>query len=257
MQKIYKTYGLSMKGSKSKLADRIVSLFPRATHLYDLFCGGSAISHCALLKNKYQHIHINDINPMMPQAFVKALQGGFDDEDRWISREDFFRLKDTDPYVAICFSFGNDLKTYCYGKEVEPLKKALHYAIFFDSYELSDALIGADLRPIQKCATRQEKYLLAKRLIKTAYSNNNTPPQCSKVDKDSGEYRLQSYESQKRTQEIAFQKKTRHGSNEYRIQGGLDRTTAHSAAVIRDAAPTPNNYPPPTTSGIGKPRKAA
>ena len=159
-----------MKGSKSKLADRIVSLFPRATHLYDLFCGGSAISHCALLKNKYQHIHINDINPMMPGAFIKALQGGFDDEDRWISREDFFRLKDTDPYVAICFSFGNDLKTYCYGKEVEPLKKALHYAIFFDSYELSDALIGVDLRPIRKCATRQEKYLLAKRLIKAAYS---------------------------------------------------------------------------------------
>ena len=169
MQKIYKTYRLSMKGSKSKLADRIVSLFPRATHLYDLFCGGSAISHCALLKNKYRHIHINDINPMMPGAFIKALQGGFDDEDRWISREDFFRLKDTDPYVAICFSFGNDLKTYCYGKEVEPLKKALHYAIFFDSYELSDALIGVDLRPIQKCATRQEKYLLAKRLIKAAY----------------------------------------------------------------------------------------
>ena len=218
MQKIYKTYGLSMKGSKSKLADRIVSLFPRATHLYDLFCGGSAISHCALLKNKYQHIHINDINPMMPKAFIKALQGGFDDEDRWISREDFFRLKDTDPYVAICFSFGNDLKTYCYGKDVEPLKKALHYAIFFDSYELSDALIGVDLRPVQKCATRQEKYLLAKRLIKDAYSK----------------------------------KKTRHGStcrtwsasNEYRIQGGLDRTTTHSAAVIRDTASTPNNYPP-------------
>ena len=254
-----------MKGSKSKLADRIVSLFPRATHLYDLFCGGSAISHCALLKNKYRHIHINDINPMMPQAFVKALQGGFDDEDRWISREDFFRLKDTDPYVAICFSFGNDLKTYCYGKEVEPLKKALHYAIFFDSYELSDALIGVDLRPIQKCATRQEKYLLAKRLIKAAYSNNNTPPQCSKVGKDSDAYRLQSYERQTRTSEIAFQKKTRHGStcrigngsNEYRIQGGLDRATAHSAAVIRDTTPTSNNYPPPTTSGIGKPRKVA
>ena len=183
MQKIYKTYGLSMKGSKSKLADRIVSLFPRATHLYDLFCGGSAISHCALLKNKYQHIHINDINPMMPKAFIKALRGGFDDEDRWISREDFFRLKDTDPYVAICFSFGNDLKTYCYGKEVEPLKKALHYAIFFDSYELSDALIGVDLRPIQKCATRQEKYLLAKRLIKAAYSSNNTPPNARKLSK--------------------------------------------------------------------------
>ena len=176
MQKIYRNLGISYKGSKSRIADKIVGLLPRAEHFYDLFAGGCAISHCALLKNKYQHIHINDINPMMPQAFIKALQGGFDDEDRWISREDFFRLKDTDPYVAICFSFGNDLKTYCYGKEVEPLKKALHYAIFFDSYELSDVLIGVDLRAIQKCATRQEKYLLAKRLIKTAYSNNNTPP---------------------------------------------------------------------------------
>ena len=251
MQKI-KTAGLPYKGGKSKLAERIVSIFPHAEHLYDLFSGGCAIAHCALLKNKFPHVHINDINPMMPQAFVKALQGGFDDEDRWISREDFMRLKDTDPYVAICFSFGNDLKTYCYGKEVEPLKKALHYAIFFDSYELSDALIGVDLRPIQKCATRQEKYLLAKRLIKAAYSNNNTPPNARKLAKTQThtDYKVTSGRQEHRG--LLFKKKTRHGStcrtwsasNEYRIQGGLDRTTAHSAAVIRDTAPTPNNYPP-------------
>ena len=170
MQTKPRNYGLSYKGSKSKLTERIVGLFPRATHFYDLFAGGCAITHCALLKNRFQHIHINDINPMMPQAFVKALQGGFDNEDRWISREDFFRLKDTDPYVAICFSFGNDLKTYCYSKEIEPMKKALHYAVFFNSYDLSDELIGVDLRPIQKCATRQEKYLMAKRLIKNSLS---------------------------------------------------------------------------------------
>ena len=174
MQKI-KTAGLPYKGGKSKLAERIVSIFPHAEHLYDLFSGGCAIAHCALLKNKFPHVHINDINPMMPQAFVKALQGGFDDEDRWISREDFFKLKDTDPYVAICFSFGNDLKTYCYGKDIEETKKALHYAIFFSSYGLSDRLIGVNLRPIEKCATRQEKYALAKKLIKEAYSRN-TPP---------------------------------------------------------------------------------
>ena len=264
MQKIYKTYGLSMKGSKSKLADRIVSLLPRATHLYDLFCGGSAISHCALLKNKYQHIHINDINPMMPQAFVKALQGGFDDEDRWISREDFFRLKDTDPYVAICFSFGNDLKTYCYGKDVEPLKKALHYAIFFDSYELSDALIGVDLRPIQKCATRQEKYLLAKRLIKAAYSNNNTPPmleswqrlrriQTAKLRKAETDTRdcfskknstrldLQNLECLKRVQDSRWTR-----------QDNCTFSSSHTRYCTDS-----KQLPPPTTGGIGKPRKAA
>ena len=200
MQTKPRNYGLSYKGSKSKLAERIVGLFPRAAHFYDLFAGGCAITHCALLKNRFQHIHINDINPMMPQAFVKALQGGFDNEDRWISREDFFRLKDTDPYVAICFSFGNDLKTYCYSKEIEPMKKALHYAVFFNSYDLSDELIGVDLRQIQKCATRQEKYLMAKRLIKNSLSR------CSKAIKDSGEYRLQSYEQQERTQRIAFRK---------------------------------------------------
>lgn len=205
MQTNPRNYGLSYKGSKSKLAERIVGLFPRATHFYDLFAGGCAITHCALLKNRFQHIHINDINPMMPQAFVKALQGGFDNEDRWISREDFFRLKDTDPYVAICFSFGNDLKTYCYSKEIEPIKKALHYAVFFDSYGLSDELTGVDLRPIQKCATRQEKYLMAKRLIKNSLSLSLS--RCSKVIKDSGEYRLQSYEQQERTQGIAFKKK--------------------------------------------------
>lgn len=170
------TYGLPYKGSKTKLAERIIDLMPRAEHLYDLFAGGCAIAHCALVKGKYGHVHINDINPMMPQAFVKALQGGFDDEDRWISREDFFRLKDTDPYAALCFSFGSNMRTYIYGKDKEEYKKALHYAIYFNSFDLSDKIIGVDLRPIQSCRTRQERYLMTKRLIGDAYSGNTPPP---------------------------------------------------------------------------------
>lgn len=251
MQNI-KAIGLPYKGGKNKLAERIVSIFPRAEHFYDLFSGGCAIAHCALLKKKFPHIHINDINPMMPQAFVKALQGGFDNEDRWISREDFMRLKDTDPYVAICFSFGNDLRTYCYGKDIEETKKALHYAIFFSSYELSDRLIGVDLRGIEKCATRQEKYALAKKLIKEAYSRNTPPLQrCSKVTKDSDAYRLCSYERQERTMSLSIQKKTRDGSSCRAwngsadcIQYRLDRKSAHSAAVNGNTQPTSNNYPP-------------
>ena len=72
-------YGQPYKGSKTKLAERIIDLMPRAEHLYDLFAGGCSVAHCALIKGKYGHVHINDINPMMPKAFVKALQGGFDD----------------------------------------------------------------------------------------------------------------------------------------------------------------------------------
>ena len=99
-----------------------------------------------------------------------ALNGEFSNEDRWISREDFFRLKDTDPYAAICFSFGNDLKTYAYSREIEQKKKALHYAIFFDDFTLSDKEFGIDLRPISSLQDRIERYLLAKRLLRS------TPP---------------------------------------------------------------------------------
>ena len=129
-------YGLPYKGSKSRIVDELLTVMPPAEHFYDLFCGGCAVAHAAMLSGKFGTVHINDINPMMPEAFIKAINGGFRDEDRWISYEDFFRLKDTDPYASICFSFGNDLKSYCYSKDLEPYKKAMHYAIFFNDWSL-------------------------------------------------------------------------------------------------------------------------
>lgn len=129
-------YGLPYKGSKSRIVDELLTVMPPAEHFYDLFCGGCAVAHAAMLSGKWGTVHINDINPMMPEAFVKAINGGFNGEDRWISHEDFFRLRDTDPYASICFSFGNDLKSYCYSKDLEPYKKAMHYAVFFDDWSL-------------------------------------------------------------------------------------------------------------------------
>jgi hypothetical protein len=155
-------YGLPYKGSKNKLAERIVSLLPKRTHLIDLFCGGCAVSHAALLRNKYEHIHINDINWMCPTLFIDALNGKYQNETRWISREDFFRLKDTDPYVAVVWSFGNNLRDYLYSKEIEPLKKAIHYAIFFRDYSLGKDL-GYDLSFIDPISDIQRRYAAVKR----------------------------------------------------------------------------------------------
>ena len=155
-------YGLPYKGSKNKLAERIVSLLPKRTHLIDLFCGGCAVSHAALLRNKYEHIHINDINWMCPTLFIDALNGKYQNETRWISREDFFRLKDTDPYVAVVWSFGNNLRNYLYSKEIEPLKKAIHYAIFFRDYSLGKDL-GYDLSFIEPISDIQRRYAAVKR----------------------------------------------------------------------------------------------
>lgn len=154
-------YGLPYKGSKNKLAERIVRLLPKRTHLVDLFCGGCAVSHAALLMGKYEHIHINDINWMCPKLFIDALNGKYNDENRWISREDFLRLKDTDPYVAVVWSFGNNLRNYLYSKEIEPLKKAIHYAMFFSDYSLGKEL-GHDLSFIDPIQDLQKRYLAVK-----------------------------------------------------------------------------------------------
>lgn len=159
-------YGLPYKGSKNKLAERIVSLLPKRTHLIDLFCGGCAVSHAALLMGKYEHIHINDINWMCPTLFIDALNGKYNDENRWISREDFFRLKDTDPYVAVVWSFGNNMRDYLYSREIEPLKKAIHYAMFFSDYSLGKEL-GHDLSFIDPIHDLQKRYLAVKRYFNT------------------------------------------------------------------------------------------
>ena len=137
-------YGLPYKGSKNKLATRIVDLLPRRKHFYDLFCGGCAVTHAAMLSNKWEHFTINDLNWQCPTLFVDALNGKYKNDTRWISREDFFRLKDSDPYVAFVWSFGNNLRDYIYSREIEPLKKAIHYALYFNDYSLA-AEMGHDL----------------------------------------------------------------------------------------------------------------
>ncbi len=155
-------YGLPYKGSKNKLAERIVRLLPKRKHLVDLFCGGCAVSHAAMVMKKYEHIHINDLNWMCPTLFIDALSGKYNNETRWISREDFFRLRDTDPYVAVVWSFGNNLRDYLYSQEIEPLKKAIHYAMFFSDYSLGREL-GHDLSFIDPIKDIQQRYLAVKR----------------------------------------------------------------------------------------------
>lgn len=76
----------------------------------------------------------------MPQFFLDALCGKYENENRWISREDFFDLKDSDVFVRVCWSFGNDKNSYMYGKDVEEIKKAVHYARMFIDYSLIDKL---------------------------------------------------------------------------------------------------------------------
>ena len=129
-------YGMPYKGSKNKIAEWIIDQLPKATHFYDLFGGGGAISHCAALSRKYEVVHYNELNPLICKAFQMAINGEFKNEKRWISRDEFKKLKDADPYVNLCFSFGNDGRTYAYSLENEQFKKAVHYSIMFNDHSL-------------------------------------------------------------------------------------------------------------------------
>ena len=155
-------YGLPYMGSKNKIAEWVVGHFPEKKHFYDLFAGGCAVTHCAMLKSKFETFTINDISKMT-EFFTDAISGKYADERRWISREDFFRLKDNDEYVRICWSFGNKGKDYLYSKEIEPWKKALHHACVYGDFSLMEEFgiktdgTGID---IKKNATEyKEKYI--------------------------------------------------------------------------------------------------
>ncbi|MCF0106300.1 MAG: DNA adenine methylase, partial [Holdemanella sp.] len=98
-----KNFGLPYMGSKNDIAVDIINALPSAEVFVDLFCGGGAITHAAIESGKYKKVIMNDITDSV-FLFRDAREGKFKDEKRWISREDFFSLKDTDPYVRLCWS---------------------------------------------------------------------------------------------------------------------------------------------------------
>ena len=137
-------YGVPYQGSKNKIAEWVIDNLPEDEILVDLFAGGCAVTHAAMLSGKWDKIIANDIGDA-PELFVDAIYGKYADEKRWISREDFQNLKDADPYVSLCWSFGNSRSNYLYAQEIEPWKKALHYArVFGDCSLLREMGIDSD-----------------------------------------------------------------------------------------------------------------
>ena len=155
-------YGLPYMGSKNKIAEWVVGHFPEKKHFYDLFAGGCAVTHCAMLKSKFETFTINDTSKMT-ELFTDAISGKYAAEKRWISRKDFFRLKDNDEYVRICWSFGNNGKSYLYSKEIEPWKKALHHAFVYGDFSLMEEFgirtDGTRIDIKKNAAEYKEKYI--------------------------------------------------------------------------------------------------
>ena len=207
-------YGLPYMGSKNRIAEWVVDILPSSDRLYDLFAGGCAITHCAMLSGKWNNYVINDINPGVTQLFLDAMDGKYKDENRWISREDFFKLKDDDPFVACCWSFGNDWKTYMYGPKIEPYKKACHYAIVFDDWgqyaELCPETVEAAKNAVEGLTdTRERRLAFGPSVVKRLKELNNetllteNPLYKSVKRKSDGKFKdLESFESMESLERI-------------------------------------------------------
>lgn len=111
-----KAYGLPYKGSKNRIAEWVVENLPAADTLVDLFAGGCAVTHCAMLSGKFKRVIANDISDA-PEVFADALNGDIGISGFPLTREQFKASPDT--LARLVYSFGNNNLTYIYGSDRE------------------------------------------------------------------------------------------------------------------------------------------
>lgn len=157
-------YGVPYQGSKNGIAEWVVSHLPPGRRFVDLFAGGCAVTHAAMLSGKYREFLINDVSPWGVTLFRNAVSGQYANETRWISRADFDRLKNKSPYIRLCWSFGNKGRTYIYGRDIEEWKRALHEAVLFGN-PLRARKFGVDLAAAVKGPTVDARYAAVKKAV--------------------------------------------------------------------------------------------
>lgn len=114
-------YGVPYRGSKSRIAPWVVEHLPSAETFVDLFAGGCAVTHAALLAGRWERYIVNDLSDA-PRLFIDAANGEYADETRIPTRDEFFAQKDDDPYIRYLFSFGNNGRDYLFSRDVEEVK---------------------------------------------------------------------------------------------------------------------------------------
>lgn len=155
--------GLPYKGSKNTIAEDLVKCLPRGDKLLDACCGGGAVLMAAAMSNRWEKVVGNDLNPATIALLDAVLihKGQIEYEHPPVcTRDDFAnslqRIENGDFTIQdcvnkYCASFGNDGKTYLYGKQIEEYKLAAEQMLTADTldqrrkfYRKFHALINTD-----------------------------------------------------------------------------------------------------------------
>ena len=151
-------YGIPYQGSKSSIADSIITFLPKGKRFVDLFGGGFAMSECAMRSGKYESIYYNELNPLLPELIKKAVNGDYNYDKfkpKFVSREEFQEKKGNDGYIKYIWSFSNGGKNYLFSKELEPQKKSLHNFVVFS---VKDEFIKSNFDDIDKYVKGDDIY---------------------------------------------------------------------------------------------------
>jgi site-specific DNA-adenine methylase len=127
-------------GSKSSIAEWVISKIPKAKHFYDLFGGGFSITHALIERRSkdFEVFHFNEIRPGICELIQDAIAGKYSYDvfkPKWISRDEFHAFKEKDADIKMCWSFGNNGKDYMFSQEIEPYKKSMHQAVVFNEFD--------------------------------------------------------------------------------------------------------------------------
>ena len=88
--------GVPYQGTKGRIAREIVDMLPSGRRFVDLFSGGGAVTHAALLSGKYGEYHMNDIDGVGQELFMQGVRGEWDDYARTsMTPEEFDEIKGT------------------------------------------------------------------------------------------------------------------------------------------------------------------
>ena len=109
-------------------------------NFYDLFGGGFSVTHYMIEKRKssYKKFHFNELRSGICQLVQDSIAGKYNYDvfkPEWITREKFNAEKETNAYIKICCSFGNNGKNYLIGKEIENQKRSMHQAVVFNEFD--------------------------------------------------------------------------------------------------------------------------
>lgn len=153
----FSRYGICYQGSKNKIAKKIIELLPKRKYFVDLFAGGCAMSHCALIANKYEKIILNDTNADILKLFKNAIAGKHKGRDEFVSKKEYYERKNSDEFIRYLWSFSGSGLHYIYATYKEKFIGAYDSAIKGDFSGLKEFGISS-LDEIAPALARASKF---------------------------------------------------------------------------------------------------